>query len=189
MPSTLNMPKPVHVPSRLAALLLAAPVAFAACTAKEEAPKTPIAAAQGGTPQRDNMPAAARIALDSGNVLLRAGDAKGAVTQYVAAATADPDNAAPWYGVMMAAQRVGDTKLADSAAAMVRKKSGNPQLTDSGMQKMHAEGSAGAAMPPGHPAPGAMPPGHPAPGAMPPGHPPMGTAPGTPKAPAAKKTT
>jgi hypothetical protein len=164
--------------TRFTALLAVVPVALAACSAKEE-PKTPIATAQGGSPQRDNMPAGARSALDSGNALLRAGDAKGAVAQYVAAANADPDNAAPWYGVMMAAQRVGDTKLADSAAAMVRKKSGNPQLTDSSMQKMHAEG-AGA---------GPLPPGHPAPEAMPPGHPPMGGAPAAPKAPATKKTT
>jgi hypothetical protein len=166
----------MSLPVRVAPLLIA--VALAACAAKEE-PKTPIATAQGGSPQRDLMPPAARAALDSGNALLRGGDAKGAVAQYTTAAAADPDNAAPWYGVMMAAQRAGDTKLADSAAVMVRKKTGNPQLTDSGMAKMHAEGGAAA---------GAMPPGHPAPGAMPQGHPPMG-APAAPKAPATKKTT
>ena len=80
------------------------------------------------------------------------------------------------YGVMMAAQRAGDQRLADSAAAMVRKTSGNPQLTDSGMAKMHAEGGAG--LPPGHPSAG-----------MPQGHPPIGGAPSAPKTPAPKKTT
>lgn len=164
--------------TRVASLLVAVPVVLVACKAKEE-PKTPIGTAQGAAPQRDQMPPAARAALDSGNVLMRGGDAKGAVTQYVAAANADPDNAAPWYGVMMAAQRIGDTKLADSAAAMVRKKSGNPQLTDSGMAKMHSEGGAAA---------GALPPGHPAPGGVPQGHPPLG-APLAPKGAAGKKTT
>ena len=148
---------------------------LAACKTEQDAPKTPIGS-NAGQAARDVMPPAARAALDSGNVLLRSGDAKGAVAQYTLAANADPNNAAPWYGVMMAAQRAGDQKLADSAAAMVRAKSGNPQLTDSGMAKMHAEG--GTALPPGHPSAG-----------MPQGHPPMGTAPAAPKAPAPKKTT
>lgn len=148
---------------------------LAACKAEREAPKTPIGSAAGSA-ARDRMPTAARAALDSGNVLLRGGDAKGAIAQYTLAANADPGNAAPWYGVMMAAQRAGDQRLADSAAAMVRKTSGNPQLTDSGMAKMHAEGGAG--LPPGHPSAG-----------MPQGHPPIGGAPSAAKTPAPKKTT
>lgn len=158
------------------ALAATATAGLVACKAEQEAPKTPIGSAAGEA-ARNDMPAAARVALDSGNILLRGGDAKGAIAQYTAAANADPGNAAPWYGVMMAAQRAGDQKLADSAAAMVRKTSGNPQLTDSGMAKMHAEGGTG------------LPPGHPSAGGMPQGHPPMGAAPAAPKAPAPKKTT
>ncbi|MDX2184983.1 MAG: hypothetical protein SFW08_13480 [Gemmatimonadaceae bacterium] len=159
---------------RFPALLLTVGL-VAACKKSPEPEKIPIGAQAAG----DALPPSARSAIDSGNVLLRAGDAANAVVQYRLATVADPQNAAPWYGVMMAAQRLGNTALADSASKMVATLSGTPALTDSAMARMHAEGGGGAAA-------GALPPGHP-----PAGHPPM-TAPATPPAaakPAAKKTT
>lgn len=158
---------------RFPALLLSVGL-VAACNKSPEPAKIPIGAQSTG----DALPPSARSAIDSGNILLRAGDAANAVVQYRLATVADPQNAAPWYGVMMAAQRLGNTALADSASRMVATLSGTPALTDSAMAKMHAEGGGGASA-------GALPPGHP-----PAGHPPMTAPPAPPTVkPTAKKTT
>jgi predicted Zn-dependent protease len=159
---------------RLPALLLTAGF-IAACNKSPEPAKIPIS----GQPAGEALPPSARSAIDSGNVLLRAGDPANAVVQYRLATTADPQNAAPWYGVMMAAQRLGNAALADSASKMVAKLSGTPALTDTAMAKMHAQGGGGATA-------GGLPPGHP-----PAGHPPMNgpLAPPAPPKTTGKKTT
>lgn len=60
-----------------------------------------------------------RAALDSGNVAYRAGRFDAALRHYRSAATAAPTAAAPRYGILMAARKLGDTALADSASAAV----------------------------------------------------------------------
>lgn len=147
-------------------------VTLAACGKAPEPPKTPLAMAPDAPAGVPDLSAAARASLDSGNALLRGGDATGALVRYRAAAAAAPGNATPWYGVMMAAQRLQDASLADSARRMVARLSGNPELSDSGLQALHGQGGTGGALPPGHPG-GGLPPGHPQAG-TPPGHPPVG---------------
>lgn len=179
-------------PARAAAALLALLTGLAACGKAPEPPKTPLAAGPrpGGEPGDASAAAAgaplspaARASLDSGNVLLRGGDATGALARYRAAAAATPDNATPWYGVLMAAQRLGNASLADTARRKVAQLSGNPDLADSGLQAIHGGTAGGAAggLPPGHPG-AALPPGHPQTG-TPPGHPPIGRSGREPVAP------
>jgi hypothetical protein len=110
-----------------------------------EAAKQPL----GGGP-REALSADARAAIDAGNAAYRAGKFDEAIAQYRTAAAAAPDNAAPWYGVLMAAQRTGNTALADSATKAVERLSGaTGTLTDETMQKVHQGGAF--EMPPNHP--------------------------------------
>lgn len=140
------------------------------------------AAVRADSGARRPMNAVAAKALDSGNVLLRAKKDRDALAQYRVAAAEAPDHAAPWFGIGMAAKRLGDSALVDSAKRIISARSPNP-----GMQ------SIGAAVP-GHGAPNphagigrgagatdpARPPGHPAP-ASPHGASTSTSAPPTPK--------
>ncbi len=72
----------------------------------------------------------ARALLDAGNAAFRAGSHEAALGHYRAAARRAPGDAAPWYGVHMAAQRLGRRALADSALAEIRARTGDPAAFD-----------------------------------------------------------
>lgn len=91
---------------------------------------------RGPSPAADGQPAAGRQAfgtaaapagsarsdLDRGNAEFRAGRYDVALAHYRAAAREAPTSAAPYFGVYMAARKVGNTQLADSAQAEIAKR-------------------------------------------------------------------
>ena len=89
----------------------------------------PTAGANGG---RAGMSAAATRALDSGNVLLRAKKDREALAQYRIAAAEAPEHSAPWFGIGMAAKRLGDSALVDSAKQVITARSPNPAMQSLG---------------------------------------------------------
>jgi Flp pilus assembly protein TadD len=107
----------------------------AACAGDESADKTPLDAPAGsaatGTTE-GALPAAAQAALAAGNEAYRAGRFDDALTEYNKAVAAAPASAAPYYGVLMVAQKTGNPALADSASSMIRKLSGEEASVHSG---------------------------------------------------------
>ena len=94
-----------------------------ACGKDDAAPRVPLGAA-GATTAATAGPMHA--ALERGNAAFRARDYEGALRAYrEAAAAATPDNAAPYYGIQMAARAMGNTALADSAMTRIRAISGD----------------------------------------------------------------
>ena len=80
----------------------------------------------------------ARALLDAGNAAFRAGRDEEALGHYRAATRQAPGDAAPWYGVHMAAQRLGRRALADSAMAAIRARTGDPAAFDAeAMRRAH----------------------------------------------------
>ncbi|HEX5727732.1 MAG TPA: tetratricopeptide repeat protein [Longimicrobiaceae bacterium] len=71
---------------------------------------------------------AVQAQVDSGNLAYRAGDYAAAMRHYREAVRRAPDQAVPWFGVAMAAEKLGDRAAADSARARVRALS--PQMQD-----------------------------------------------------------
>jgi hypothetical protein len=140
-------------PSRFALVPLAALVSFgpAACSRAPEPPKTPLAQssiAATDTSSPAPLPPAARAALDSGNAEFRAKHFETALAHYrVAAKTLPADDATAYYGIFMAAKKLGNDKLADSAQAEVKKRAATtaPMLSDSALSAVHA--AAGAKTP------------------------------------------
>ncbi|MHB1861584.1 MAG: hypothetical protein ACYCVL_01325 [Gemmatimonadaceae bacterium] len=130
-------------------LALPAVVVFGACSkSQQEQPKTPIAqmtagAADSTANPHDAMSPAARAALDSGNTAYRAGKYADALKNYRSASEQAPLNAAPFFGIYMVAEKMGNKKLADSAGAEIRRRSnGTTQmLSDSALQSLHAAGT------------------------------------------------
>ena len=127
-----------------AAAASAALLAASACNRAAEQPKVPLtpstngSAASGQENPHELLAPQARVALDSGNVAFRAGKYDAALTQYRVAAKEDQKSAAPFFGIYMVAQKVGNQKLADSAMAVIRTRSGNAtMLTDTSMAKVH----------------------------------------------------
>jgi hypothetical protein len=107
------------------ALLLAA--AVAGCTQSEAQPKVPLreyGASQPETGAAGALSGKARDALARGNDAFRAARYAAALTDYRAASREAPQSAAPYFGILMAAQKLGDKTLADSASVMIRKLSG-----------------------------------------------------------------
>lgn len=103
-------------------------IAMAACGTSDDAPRVPLGAA-GATTSAASGPV--REALDKGNAAYRAKDYQGALRAYrEAAAVATPDNAAPYYGIQMAARALGNTALADSAMTRIRAISGDSIKAD-----------------------------------------------------------
>lgn len=94
------------------------------------------------------LPPVARAALDSGNAAYRAKAYPQALVEYRAAAAAAPDEAAPYFGIYMAATALHDTALADSASAQIRAHTGGAMLSDSSLRQLHS----GKRLPAGHPA-------------------------------------
>lgn len=109
-----------------AVALLLAGALVAGCGGPEEEPapggEAPEAEA-GGTGE---LSAAARAALDSGNVAYKEGDFETALEKYRHAAEASPRNPSPVFGIRMAAQAMGDTALADSALSRLRELTPEP---------------------------------------------------------------
>ena len=95
-----------------------------------------------------DLPPTARALLDGGNVAFRAGRYEAALAHYRAAAASAPRHAAPWYGVHMAAQRLGRPALADSAMAAVRARAGAAAAwDDSVVRQAHDSGGRDARLP------------------------------------------
>jgi tetratricopeptide (TPR) repeat protein len=92
---------------------------------------------RGGAGRR--VPGDVRARIEHGNAAYRAGDYPAALAHYREATRLEPDEATGWYGVVMAADALGNARLAAEARERVRAL--NPAL-DVG----------------GHPAPGSHPP-------------------------------
>jgi hypothetical protein len=126
---------------RIPSLTILSVIALAACSREASQSKTPLAQAQpAAAAQRaaDPLPAAARSALDQGNADYRAGKFQSALDSYRAAAKAAPSEAAPYFGVLMVAQKLGNKALADSASKAIAARNGDQQmLTDSSMRSLH----------------------------------------------------
>ena len=135
--------KSTHIP---ALTILSAAVVLAACSREASPPKTPLAQPQPAAATQavaDPLPSAARSALDQGNANYRAGKFQAALDSYRAAAKAAPTEAAPYFGVLMVAQKLGNKSLADSASQAIAERNGDRQmLTDSAMKALHAAGQA-----------------------------------------------
>jgi len=129
---------------RLTPLALCAAFALAACSRQASQPKVPLGQAQAAPATQqvnDPLPPSARGALDKGNQAFRAGNYDVALASYREAATAAPAEAAPYFGVLMVAQKLGNKALADSASQAIAARNGDGQmLTDSSMRALHAAG-------------------------------------------------
>lgn len=101
----------------------------------------------GAMPAAPPLPPAARTALDSGNAAYRAKAYAQALTQYRAAVAAAPDEAAPYFGIYMAAVALHNAALADSASAEIRSHTGGQMLSDSSLRHLHS----GTGLPSSHP--------------------------------------
>ncbi|HVX38217.1 MAG TPA: hypothetical protein VHB25_01495 [Gemmatimonadaceae bacterium] len=125
---------------RVLSLAIAALFAAQACSSSKPAEKQPLAAQSGGdTSARSSLPPETRAALDSGNSAYRAGQYEKALASYRSAAKSAPDNAAPYFGIYMAAGKLNNKALADSATAAINARSGGqPGLSDSAMKAMHS---------------------------------------------------
>jgi hypothetical protein len=123
-----------------------------------DATRRAIASAGGGAPHAQSslppsaqptLPPRARVALDSGNAQLRAKRYDAALASYRVAVTEAPGHVAPEFGVYMAAKRMGNGALADSALRIINAHTGNsPAWTDSAMRSAHSA----EALPRAHPA-------------------------------------
>lgn len=140
-----------------ATLVLISPVACE--THAESAPRVPLSqlpvgaatTAQPGAPlpAPSELSAPARLALDSGNAQYRAGRYREALTSYRASVKEAPGHTAPEFGVYMAARKLGNTALADSALRIVNAHTnGSATWTDSAMQSAHGEKARPAPHPP-----------------------------------------
>lgn len=140
--------------SRLSLLLAGiALVGAQACSRSQNSQKTPLgqmpAAGSTSAANAANAPStlspAARTALDQGNTEFRAGHYDNALKAYRDAAVASPNDAAPYFGIYMAATKLGNKALADSANQAIAARNGAQQmLSDSTMQQLH-QGAASAA--------------------------------------------
>jgi hypothetical protein len=137
------------------AVILAVLGAVLACGRGNDAPQVPLAqAAEDSVRQVEAAHAilgpGAKAALDSGNVLYRARKYPAALAEYRVAADLAPQHPAPLFGVYMVAQATGNTGLADSAMAEIKKRSGPTAaaphaFTDSALRDLHKK--VGAPLP------------------------------------------
>jgi hypothetical protein len=115
------------------------------CGRASDQPKVPLnqATSEGQTTTQANpheqLAPAARAALDSGNVAFRAGKYDAALAQYRIAAKAEKTSAAPFFGIYMVAQKLGNKPLADSVMTVIKERASGTAtlLTDTAMAKMH----------------------------------------------------
>jgi hypothetical protein len=121
--------------------LCAAAITIVACSRQASQPKVPLGQAPAPAASHqvaDPLPPAARGALDQGNQRFRAGQYEAALASYREAAKAAPSEAAPYFGVLMVAQKLGNKALADSASKAIAARDGDQQmLTDSSMRALH----------------------------------------------------
>lgn len=131
---------------RLTPLTLGAAIALAACSRQASPPKIPLGQTQAPAASQqspDPLSSAARGALDQGNQSFRAGKYEEALASYREAAKAAPNDAAPYFGVLMVAQKLGNKALADSASRAIAARNGEQlMLTDSAMRALHSTGQA-----------------------------------------------
>ena len=133
--------------SRVAPTSLALLITLAACSKSEPQPKVPldqvVAAPGARAPAAESAPLTAdqRTLLDAGNAAFRAGQYEAALGHYRAVSRAAPDNAAGYYGIAMAARKLGDVALADSATRMMREHSAawDAMLSDSSLRAIHTK--------------------------------------------------
>lgn len=120
--------------------------ALACGSRSESAPRVPLSQLPVGesasSPARLLSPAElsplARTALDSGNAQFRSGRYRDALASYRVSVKEAPGHTAPEFGVYMAARKLGDAALADSALRIVNAHSANSSTwTDSAMQSAH----------------------------------------------------
>lgn len=137
------MPEHYSRARRTLAIAAALALVATACKKQAEPPKTPLGEmtsqqADTANPHTSLSPGA-RAALDSGNTLYRAGKYTEALKAYQSASAQSPLNAAPFFGIYMAAGKLGQKPLADSALAEYGKRSGtSPQmLNDSTLKSVH----------------------------------------------------
>jgi len=113
---------------------------------KEQAPKSLAGAAAAtqlpeGHPSlapAADLPEAARVLLDSGNVAFRAQRYAEARKFYERAAQLAPKHGAPWFGIFMVGDATKDKALADSAIAEVQKRTGGvPSHPDTALRNPH----------------------------------------------------
>ena len=143
-------------PTRLTLALVTAALAIAllaACSGSDKGPRTPLGAAssavpndsihaglaaQGGRGGASTIPPDARLALDSGNVYFSVGKYEQALASYRNAAARAPTSDAPLFGIQMAATKLGNARLRDSAAGVLRAHNpGSEALSDSMLRRMH----------------------------------------------------
>jgi len=121
--------------------LCAAAITLVACSRQASQPKIPLGQAPPPAASHqvaDPLPPTARGALDKGNQSFRAGQYEAALAAYREAAKAAPSEAAPYFGVLMVAQKLGNKALADSASKAIAARDGEQQmLTDSAMRALH----------------------------------------------------
>ena len=131
-------------------MFIVAGTAAFACTARQDPPKVPLdksARADRVSPEEaahSLLGPAARAALDSGNALFRKKAYDAALAQYRAASELAPQHAAPLFGIYMVGRATSNSRMADSALAGIRLRSGAmttaPHVfTDSSLQRMHDE--------------------------------------------------
>lgn len=133
---------------RRALVLLAVPALLAtgACKSQSQS-KTPlgqmVAQPDSTANPHTTLSPDARAALDSGNAQYKAGRYKDALASYRKSSELAPLNAAPFFGIYMAAEKLGNKSLADSASLEIKRRQ-NPNtemLTDSALQNLHANGA------------------------------------------------
>ncbi len=131
----------------IALLALPALLAAGACKQSQQPAKMPLGGMTAGGDSTANphttMSVEARAALDSGNAQYRAGKFDEALKNYRKASDLAPLNAAPFFGIYMAAEKLGNKPLADSASAEIKRResTSTQMLTDSALQEMHAAGA------------------------------------------------
>ena len=128
----------------LAILALAVFSGIMGCSRAQSQPKMPLgqsSATPPSNPARDALSDAARAALDKGNAEYRAGRYAEALAAYRDAVKEAPGNSAPFFGIYMAAKKLNNAALADSASGAIAALAGaNPMLSDSSMREIHSRG-------------------------------------------------
>lgn len=121
------------MPIRRIAIVAAACLAVGACKkASQAAPAADSAAAatasdalpKGHVPIGRAIPLepAAQAVLDSANALYKAKDYTGALAMYRRTLEVAPGHPAPWFGISMAANQLGNKALADSASKLLQER-------------------------------------------------------------------
>lgn len=128
---------------RLALLCCCGVVAAAGCQRPDDQRTDTISADQ-VRQAREQLSPAVVAQLDSGNLAYRARNYEEARRHYQAAAQADPEAGAAWFGVYMAEQALGNLAAADSAMRRA-------QQLQPGASLIHPGPADTVTLPPGHP--------------------------------------